>query len=93
MKLVLFIYFLPSFLPNFLSPFLLLSFSFILQFSVMLLPYVLLSFGLLAQVWAHPQPPSEPGHLGAVASESAVCSKIGTDVLEEGGNAADAVSI
>ena len=29
--------------------------------------------------------------LGAVASESAVCSHIGTGLLEEGGNAADAV--
>ena len=29
--------------------------------------------------------------LGAVASESAVCSRIGTDLLENGGNAADAV--
>ena len=29
--------------------------------------------------------------LGAVASESAVCSRIGTNLLEKGGNAADAV--
>lgn len=29
--------------------------------------------------------------LGAVASESAVCSHIGTDLLEAGGNAADAM--
>ena len=29
--------------------------------------------------------------LGAVASESAVCSHIGTELLEKGGNAADAV--
>lgn len=29
--------------------------------------------------------------LGAVASESAVCSRVGTDLLEHGGNAADAV--
>ncbi|KAI0473382.1 gamma-glutamyltranspeptidase [Xylariaceae sp. FL0804] len=29
--------------------------------------------------------------LGAVASESAVCSRIGTDLLEAGGNAADAM--
>jgi len=36
---------------------------------------------------------SDPDHdkLGAVASESAVCSKIGIDLLEKGGNAADAV--
>jgi len=30
---------------------------------------------------------------GAVASESSVCSNIGADVLREGGNAADAVSV
>lgn len=29
--------------------------------------------------------------IGAVASESAVCSKIGTQLLKEGGNAADAL--
>ncbi len=29
---------------------------------------------------------------GAVASESAVCSRIGVDLISEGGNAADAVS-
>ncbi|OCL02534.1 gamma-glutamyltransferase 1 [Glonium stellatum] len=32
-----------------------------------------------------------PGHLGAVASESALCSRIGTGLLEAGGNAADAL--
>lgn len=31
------------------------------------------------------------GKLGAVASESALCSRHGTDMLEEGGNAADVV--
>lgn len=35
----------------------------------------------------------EAGKLGAVASESALCSRYGTDMLEKGGNAADAVSI
>lgn len=30
--------------------------------------------------------------LGAVASESSICSKIGIDLLKAGGNAADAVS-
>lgn len=30
--------------------------------------------------------------LGAVASESSICSNIGIDILKEGGNAADAVS-
>jgi len=33
---------------------------------------------------------SEP-RLGAVASESAVCSKIGTKLLQDGGNAVDAL--
>lgn len=33
------------------------------------------------------------GQLGAVASESRLCSGIGTDMLTRGGNAADAVSI
>jgi hypothetical protein len=32
-----------------------------------------------------------PGHTGAVASESDICSHIGIDLLERGGNAADAV--
>lgn len=30
---------------------------------------------------------------GAVACESAVCTSIGIDILEKGGNAADAVSL
>ena len=33
----------------------------------------------------------EDGKLGAVASESKICSHIGTDLLKAGGNAADAV--
>lgn len=33
-----------------------------------------------------------PGKLGAVASESAICSQHGVDILKQGGNAADAVS-
>lgn len=44
---------------------------------------------------ALPSPPSAPhvakGHLGAVASESSICSTIGIDMLKMGGNAADAV--
>jgi gamma-glutamyltranspeptidase/glutathione hydrolase len=32
-----------------------------------------------------------PGQLGAVASESDICSHIGTDLLKRGGNAADAM--
>lgn len=35
----------------------------------------------------------KPGQLGAVASESVLCSRHGTDMLERGGNAADAVSV
>lgn len=36
---------------------------------------------------------SDPGHdkLGAVASESSICSNIGIDTLKEGGNAADSL--
>jgi gamma-glutamyltranspeptidase/glutathione hydrolase len=34
-----------------------------------------------------------PGKLGAVASESSICSKHGTDILKMGGNAADAVGV
>jgi len=34
-----------------------------------------------------------PGHLGAVASESSICSNIGIDLLRQGGNAADAVGV
>jgi gamma-glutamyltranspeptidase len=30
--------------------------------------------------------------LGAVASETAICSRVGIDLLKAGGNAADAVS-
>lgn len=33
-----------------------------------------------------------PGKLGAVASESSICSGHGTEMLKMGGNAADAVS-
>jgi hypothetical protein len=36
---------------------------------------------------------TEPGHRGAVASESKECSEIGIELLKLGGNAADAVSI
>ena len=32
------------------------------------------------------------GKLGAIASESKICSQIGIDLLKSGGNAADAVS-
>jgi gamma-glutamyltranspeptidase/glutathione hydrolase len=45
---------------------------------------------LLAPVLSKPCPEQIP-KLGAVASESAVCSKIGTSLLEKGGNAVDAL--
>ena len=34
----------------------------------------------------------EKDQLGAVASESSVCSRIGVDLIKDGGTAADAVS-
>ena len=51
---------------------------------------------LLQQAGASPVPDlhqdSVPGTRGAVASESKICSNIGIDLLQQGGNAADAVS-
>ncbi len=41
--------------------------------------------------WANLDPVCDDAKLGAVASESSVCSQIGIDVLKEGGNGADAV--
>ncbi|KAH9209418.1 gamma-glutamyltranspeptidase [Leptodontidium sp. 2 PMI_412] len=46
--------------------------------------------GLAAHL-ASAYPKNTDAKLGAVASESAVCSKIGTDILKIGGNAADAI--
>ena len=57
----------------------------------MVLPHTLLGFSLLLGALAWLEPPCDPGHLGAVASESSVCSNIGIDILKKGGNAADAV--
>jgi len=57
----------------------------------MLLCSVLLGFGLTAVAWANSKSSCDQ-ELGAVASESSVCSAIGIDILKEGGNAADAVS-
>jgi gamma-glutamyltranspeptidase/glutathione hydrolase len=54
---------------------------------------VLCLFQLLCMtenVIAGPYPNTEP-HLGAVASEKALCSEIGIDLLKAGGNAADAL--
>ena len=51
-----------------------------------------LQLSLLAHsVFAAPKPKCDEPILGAVSSESAVCSHIGTDLLEAGGNAADAI--
>ncbi|KAI1770774.1 gamma-glutamyltranspeptidase [Hypoxylon cercidicola] len=49
-----------------------------------------LQLGFLAQSSLAASCPKAP-KLGAVASESSVCSKIGTDLLQAGGNAADAL--
>ncbi|KAL5400784.1 hypothetical protein PMIN03_012087 [Paraphaeosphaeria minitans] len=50
---------------------------------------------MLHNVVASPQystpPPLDQGQLGAVASESSICSRIGTELLKQGGNAADAL--
>lgn len=48
--------------------------------------------GWIAQSAAHGHGTHKYGDKrGAVASESAVCSKIGVGLIEQGGNAADAV--
>jgi hypothetical protein len=47
---------------------------------------------LILPVGAHPKPSHQSNCLGAVASESDTCSKVGIEILKEGGNAADAVS-
>lgn len=57
----------------------------------MLLSSVLLCLGLASSSWALPAHDYSQ-ELGAVASESSVCSAIGIEMLKEGGNAADAVS-
>lgn len=49
-----------------------------------------LLFGLVARAWATPRH-HHADKLGAIASESSICSHIGIDILKEGGNAADAV--
>jgi hypothetical protein len=56
--------------------------------------------GLVGQITlANPLPKADnyppqyaPDRLGAVASESSICSSIGIELLKQGGNAADAVS-
>lgn len=56
-------------------------------------PVAPLSSGKLLPHYAPGKPvlPVKPGHLGAVSSESDICSHIGTDLLKLGGNAADAL--
>jgi gamma-glutamyltranspeptidase / glutathione hydrolase len=49
---------------------------------------VILAFALLGLASGESK---EVGKKGAVASESSVCSKIGIQMLEKGGNAADAL--
>jgi gamma-glutamyltranspeptidase len=59
------------------------------QFLTMLSSSFILSLGLAASIVnAH----THDAKLGAAASESSVCTNIATDVLKDGGNAADAVS-
>lgn len=60
--------------------------------TAMFLPSFLISPGLLSSSWSYPTPAGDQ-KLGAVATESSVCSQIGIDILREGGNAADAVSL
>ncbi|RDL42431.1 Uncharacterized protein BP5553_02410 [Venustampulla echinocandica] len=57
----------------------------------MLFPIALFSLSFLSGLaGAHPHPEHD-AKLGAVASESSECSKIGIDILKQGGNAADAL--
>lgn len=61
-----------------------------------LLKYALAAGPLVLQAGSNPVPDLElrqaPDRLGAVASESEICSNIGIELLKQGGNAADAVS-
>ncbi len=61
----------------------------------MFLPWILLGALAVTQVaLANPIPVcAGQDKLGAVASESSICSNIGIDLLKAGGNAADAVII
>lgn len=57
----------------------------------MLFSRTLLGLGLLASARATAERPQQPDKLGAIATESSICSNIGIDLLKDGGNAADAV--
>jgi hypothetical protein len=82
------------------NPFLTASRTIFTMLSVWSLFSTIVCAGLVSQVaLANPLPKAgkyapqhAPGHLGAVASESSICSEIGIDLLKQGGNAADAVS-
>lgn len=50
-----------------------------------------LLLGLLQPALAAPSTYAGPPKLGAVASETDICSEIGTNLLKKGGNAADAL--
>ena len=52
--------------------------------------YSLLILAALPKGHSAPTCPDDP-KLGAVASESSICSKIGVQLLKDGGNAADAL--
>lgn len=73
--------------PSFLLPFHALT---TLTFLAMLFSLLFGALALGNAVSATPKP--QATKLGAVASEMAVCSKIGIAILKDGGNAADAVS-
>jgi gamma-glutamyltranspeptidase / glutathione hydrolase len=64
--------------------------------SLLQVAYALAVSPLIQQAGANPLPQiyavSAPDSKGAVASESAICTNIGIDLLQQGGNAADAVS-
>jgi hypothetical protein len=67
-----------------------------IMLSLLQLAYALTVSPLVQQAGANPLPQihavSAPDLKGAVASESAICTNIGIDLLRQGGNAADAVS-
>lgn len=85
-------------LSSFALPLLLLG-PFTMRALAFALPSILLSqFTQASPAWLSPDydvstRDSDPGHdkLGAVASESSICSNIGIDTLKKGGNAADSL--
>lgn len=83
----------------FFSFYILLSVIFTMRALAVALPSLLLSQSAGASpAWISPDydvsgTPLDPNHdkLGAVASESSICSNIGIDILKKGGNAADSL--